>query len=229
MTTAKNIDTKREEFRKYLEKEGVLESLTKALVNWFCYFWILDYKFYIFNFSLLFQVALYEEPDKPSDALAFVRNNFASSELTTLKAQLENLTQENEQLKSKVTSLEKAKSELESKVQNLENLQKQSETGNSVPNASVSSPQPEGDASPKPQVEEPPKPSEPEPTPEEKPEEAKKDDEVAAPETNGDNAAPKSPEKEKDAIEEPAKAAEPATEDEPMEVATADQDKPAES
>ena len=28
----KNIDTKREEFRKYLEKEGVLESLTKALV-----------------------------------------------------------------------------------------------------------------------------------------------------------------------------------------------------
>ena len=84
--------------------------------------------------------------------------------------------------------MEKAKSELESKVQNLENLQKQSETGNSVPNASVSSPQPEGDASPKPQVEEPPKPSEPEPTPEEKPEEAKKDDEVAAPETNGDNA-----------------------------------------
>ena len=26
------IDAKREEFRKYLEKEGVLESLTKALV-----------------------------------------------------------------------------------------------------------------------------------------------------------------------------------------------------
>ena len=27
------IDAKREEFRKYLEKEGVLESLTKALVS----------------------------------------------------------------------------------------------------------------------------------------------------------------------------------------------------
>ena len=27
------IDAKREEFRKYLEKEGVLESLTKALVK----------------------------------------------------------------------------------------------------------------------------------------------------------------------------------------------------
>ena len=27
------MDTKREEFRKYLEKEGILEALTKALVN----------------------------------------------------------------------------------------------------------------------------------------------------------------------------------------------------
>jgi len=101
--TAKNIDTKREEFRKYLEKEGVLESLTKALV------------------------ALYEEPDKPSDALAFVRNNFAATELHTLKAQMENLTQDNEQLKAKVATLEKEKAELLGKVQNLENLQKQND------------------------------------------------------------------------------------------------------
>ena len=47
-------------------------------------------------------MALYEEPDKPSDALAFVRNNFAATELHTLKAQMENLTQDNEQLKAKV-------------------------------------------------------------------------------------------------------------------------------
>jgi len=114
--TAKNIDTKREEFRKYLEKEGVLESLTKALV------------------------ALYEEPDKPSDALAFVRNNFAATELHSLKAQMENLTQENEQLKSMVASLEKDKAELQGKVQNLENLQKQNE---SVAAAAVESPKSE--------------------------------------------------------------------------------------
>merc|ERR1711997_513508 len=111
-----NIDTKREEFRKYLEKEGVLESLTKALV------------------------ALYEEPDKPSDALAFVRNNFAATELHSLKAQMENLTQENEQLKSMVASLEKDKAELQGKVQNLENLQKQSEA---VAAAAVESPKSE--------------------------------------------------------------------------------------
>ena len=69
------------------------------------------------------QVALYEEPDKPSDALAFVRNNFAATELHSLKAQMENLTQENEQLKSMVASLEKDKAELQDKVQNLENMQ----------------------------------------------------------------------------------------------------------
>ena len=47
------------------------------------------------------------QSDKPSDGLAFVRNNFVSNELTTLKAQLENLTQENQQLKSKVTQIKK--------------------------------------------------------------------------------------------------------------------------
>ena len=86
------------------------------------------------------QVALYEEPDKPSDALAFVRNNFAATELHSLKAQMENLTQENEQLKSMVASLEKDKAELQGKVQNLENLQKQNE---SVAAAAVESPKSE--------------------------------------------------------------------------------------
>ena len=72
-------------------------------------------------------MALYEEPDKPSDALAFVRNNFAATELHSLKAQMENMTQENEQLKTMVASLEKDKAELQGKVQNLENLQKQND------------------------------------------------------------------------------------------------------
>jgi hypothetical protein len=40
-------EAKREEFRKYLEKNGVLDALTKVLVG------------------------LYEEPDKPNDALEY--------------------------------------------------------------------------------------------------------------------------------------------------------------
>jgi len=93
------IDARREEFRKYLEKEGVLESLTKALV------------------------ALYEEPDKPSDALSFVRrNNFAASEMHSMRSQVENLTKENEQLKSKISTLETDKVAFESKITKLEEV-----------------------------------------------------------------------------------------------------------
>ena len=40
-------DSKREEFRKYLEKAGVLDALTKVLVG------------------------LYEEPEKPNNALEY--------------------------------------------------------------------------------------------------------------------------------------------------------------
>merc|ERR1712083_260200 len=100
-TMSKNtvqIDARREEFRKYLEKEGILESLTKVLV------------------------ALYEEPDKPSDALSFVRNNFASSEMQTMRAQVDNLTKEKEQLETKVSSLEADKAALEKKISELEEV-----------------------------------------------------------------------------------------------------------
>jgi len=92
------IDARREEFRKYLEKEGILESLTKSLV------------------------ALYEEPDKPSDALSFVRNIFAASEMQTMRAQVENLTRENEQLKTKVSTLETDKAVLEKKIVKMEEV-----------------------------------------------------------------------------------------------------------
>ena len=88
------IDTKREEFRKYLEKEGILESLTKALVR--------DTKAlkssriwrqYLFS---CFQVQLYEEPDKPSNALSYLQDRFANREV---------LQVENDALKKEITLL----------------------------------------------------------------------------------------------------------------------------
>ena len=57
MTASQNLETKREQFRAYLEKEGILESISKALVT------------------------LYEESDKPKEALAFVRKNIAAADL----------------------------------------------------------------------------------------------------------------------------------------------------
>jgi len=125
------IDAKREEFRKYLEKEGVLESLTKALVN---SFFILHKKWILKCSGYFLQVALYEEPDKPGDALSFVRNNFASTELQTLKAQLENLSKENDELKDKNTTLENENSSLKNEVKDLKEQLEKSQT-------SVASPQ----------------------------------------------------------------------------------------
>ncbi|XP_030754051.1 c-Myc-binding protein [Sitophilus oryzae] len=49
----KPSEGKREEFRKYLEKNGVMDALTKVLVN------------------------LYEEIDKPDDALEYIRDKLA--------------------------------------------------------------------------------------------------------------------------------------------------------
>merc|ERR1712018_335214 len=77
------VDAKREEFRKYLEKEGILESLTKALVS------------------------LYEEPDKPNDALGYLKNNFAGH--GALVTELRTVKIENAQLRQKVDTLEKEK------------------------------------------------------------------------------------------------------------------------
>ena len=65
---------------------------------------------------------MYEEPDKPSDALSFVRNIFAASEMQTMRAQVENLTKENEQLKTKVSTLETDKADLEKKIVKMEEV-----------------------------------------------------------------------------------------------------------
>jgi len=90
-----NIDAKREEFRKYLEKEGVLEYLTKQLVR------------------------LYEEADKPSNALDYLKNNFSGKDTEVAQLKAENLEKENVQLKEKIKVLESEKAELESRIKEL--------------------------------------------------------------------------------------------------------------
>lgn len=82
------IDVKREEFRKYLEKEGVLQSLTSVLVS------------------------LYEEPEKPSDALTYLKNNFAGGRAAIDENEIIQLKEENSKLKAKVEELEKKYADL---------------------------------------------------------------------------------------------------------------------
>lgn len=94
MTSYKAADSKREEFRKYLEKAGVLDALTKVLVG------------------------LYEEPEKPNNALDFLKQHLGAAgpeaadietfklEVAELRQTVEKLTEENSELKMKLAQYE---------------------------------------------------------------------------------------------------------------------------
>ena len=94
-------ESKREEFRKYLEKEGVLDALTKILV------------------------VLYEEPEKPINALDFMKSHLHSGppessdveqlrlELQELRTKHDALAEENVGLKEKLQQYEAPAEEAE--------------------------------------------------------------------------------------------------------------------
>ncbi|KAM8790869.1 C-Myc-binding protein isoform 1-T1 [Rhynchonycteris naso] len=87
-------DSKREQFRRYLEKSGVLDTLTKVLV------------------------ALYEEPEKPNSALDFLKHHLGAAtpenpeieilrlELAEMKEKYEAIVEENKKLKTKLAQYE---------------------------------------------------------------------------------------------------------------------------
>jgi len=96
MSSYKPGDSKKEEFRKYLEKAGVLDALTKTLV------------------------CLYEEPEKPNNALDFLRKNLSSAgpdapdvlelknEIENLHTQIDKLKADNESLRERLSKYEPA-------------------------------------------------------------------------------------------------------------------------
>lgn len=82
-------DSKKEEFRKYLEKAGVVDQLTRVLVG------------------------LYEEPEKPSNAIDFVKKYLGSPtdiDAETLRVEYEAAKERNAELERTVDEL---KAELE--------------------------------------------------------------------------------------------------------------------
>ncbi|CAF0773719.1 unnamed protein product [Adineta ricciae] len=93
-STYRPNESKREEFRRYLEKGGVVDAITRALV------------------------ALYEEAEKPNNAAEFVRRFMGATgpdtaEMETIKNELmvtrekyEELLRENETLKEKLQKYE---------------------------------------------------------------------------------------------------------------------------
>ena len=80
------IEAKKDEFRAYLEKTGVVDQLTKVLVS------------------------LYEESDKPNNPLEFIKKNMSAPEeldSDNLKNEYLKLKKENEKLRLRVTDLQK--------------------------------------------------------------------------------------------------------------------------
>eukprot|EP00117_Sycon_ciliatum_P009914 scpid94624/ scgid12019/ C-Myc-binding protein; Associate of Myc 1 len=89
----KTPDAKRDEFRRYLEKAGVLDGLTKVLVN------------------------LYEEPERPTQPLGFLAEQLTGSSFVDVPT----LQQENFELKNKVQKLEDQNRELQAGIEELTN------------------------------------------------------------------------------------------------------------
>ncbi|CAF1625772.1 unnamed protein product [Didymodactylos carnosus] len=93
-STFRANESKREEFRRYLEKGGVIDAVTRALV------------------------ALYEEAEKPNNAAEFVRRFMGAAgpdtaeteslknEVMVLKEKLDEMTRENEALKERLQKYE---------------------------------------------------------------------------------------------------------------------------
>merc|ERR1711913_259765 len=79
-------ESKKEEFRKYLEKSGILDQLTRVLVG------------------------LYEEPEKPNNAIDFIKKYLGSPtdiDVEKLKIEYEKLRDENLRLQKQVEELKK--------------------------------------------------------------------------------------------------------------------------
>ena len=70
--SVQTTEQKKEEFRKYLERAGVIDQLTKVLVG------------------------LYEEPEKPDNAIVFIKKCLGAPSDTDI----EQLKSENEELRS---------------------------------------------------------------------------------------------------------------------------------
>merc|ERR1711896_112842 len=80
------LNQKKEEFRKYLEKSGILDQLTRVLVG------------------------LYEEPEKPNNAIDFIKKYLGSPtdiDVEKLKIEYEKLRDENIKLQKQVDELKK--------------------------------------------------------------------------------------------------------------------------
>jgi hypothetical protein len=87
MTSYQTPESKKEEFRKYLEKSGVVDAMTKVLVG------------------------LYEEPDRPPNAIDYVKKYLGTSSSVSA-IDYEAIRAENEKLKAELKDMKATIEEL---------------------------------------------------------------------------------------------------------------------
>jgi len=95
--SSQNAESKKEEFQRYLEKSGVIDALTKVLVG------------------------LYEVPEKPTNAIDFIKEYLGAA----MSEDVNKLRQELDQKNNKILELEK---ELDLKKKEIEDMKKKSDT-----------------------------------------------------------------------------------------------------
>eukprot|EP01036_Dinobryon_divergens_P028321 gene28319-37252_t len=84
MSNYQTPESKKQEFRKYLEKSGVIDALTKVLVG------------------------LYEEPERPANAVDYIKRYMgapAGVDVEALRAELDQLKVDKAQLQETITQL----------------------------------------------------------------------------------------------------------------------------
>ena len=82
--SVQTTEQKKEEFRKYLERAGVIDNLTKVLVG------------------------LYEEPEKPGNAIEFIKKCLGApsdTDVESLKADNEDLRRQKAELEKRIEEL----------------------------------------------------------------------------------------------------------------------------
>ncbi|XP_064118482.1 c-Myc-binding protein-like [Macrobrachium nipponense] len=101
----KTMDSEREKFRTYVEKSGVMSALTDVLVR------------------------LYEEPNRPTDALTYIKETLGSAEIDAHRLQsLQNKVKEQQsQIESHLTTIQAKETEIASLKARLAQLEKEKE------------------------------------------------------------------------------------------------------
>ncbi|KAK4297600.1 hypothetical protein Pmani_030006 [Petrolisthes manimaculis] len=89
-SSMKSMDSEREKFRTYVEKSGVISALTDVLVH------------------------LYEEPQRPSDALQYIKNSLAAHHESVVRCSI--YEEKVKELDGTVESLRARVKELEAEV-----------------------------------------------------------------------------------------------------------------